>query len=81
MADIWLLDDSLRVSIYYDCVDCDFPDNICISFREVSKPGEKVFKADETNLYLTGDQAQALALALTNAVQQSQGAGVEDPTP
>ncbi|MBE2202627.1 MAG: hypothetical protein IAE79_28710 [Anaerolinea sp.] len=73
MKYIWLLDDSLRVEVYYDCNDCDYSDNICVSFREVAAPNEKIFAADETNIYLTPEQANEFALALIRAAKQSMG--------
>lgn len=71
--DIMVLDDSLRVRIYYECDDCDYPDNICVSILEDCPDDEKVFINDETNLYLTPQQAQSLATALINAANQSMG--------
>lgn len=68
---IWLLDESLRVNVYYDGTDREFPDNICICFKESCPPEEKIFKADETNIYLTPEQANLLALALNGAVARS----------
>lgn len=71
--DIMLLDNSLRVRIYYDCDDCDYNDNICVSILEECPDEEKVFIGDETNLYLTPEQAQSLAMALIKAANQSMG--------
>ena len=79
MNDIWLLDESLRVRIFYDCNDCNYEDNVCISLYESCPPDEKVFKADETNLFLTPEQANQLALALIHAARQSMG--LEATTP
>lgn len=82
---LWLLNDSLRVDVYYDCDDCSFSDNICISFREVAAPDEKIFKAGETNIYLTPEQANQFALALITAAKESMGveaavAPMDDPS-
>ncbi|HEX6383922.1 MAG TPA: hypothetical protein VF177_04555 [Anaerolineae bacterium] len=68
---IRLLDESLRVNVYYDGTDREFEDNICICFRESCPQDEKIFKADETNIYLTPEQANLLALALNSAVARS----------
>jgi hypothetical protein len=45
-----LLDDSLRVNVYYEESDSDFEDNICICILEDCPEDEKIFKADEVNL-------------------------------
>lgn len=68
---IWLLDESLRVNVYYDGSDREYSDNICISFFESCPSEEKLFKADETNIYLTPEQATLLALSLNSAVARN----------
>jgi len=68
---ILLLDESLRVQIFYEGQDAEFKDNICISFQEDCPEEEKIFKVDETNIYLTPEQAQELADALNTAAAQS----------
>ncbi len=73
MSEILLLDDSLRVNVYYECDDCDYEDDICVSIIENCPDDEKIFIADETNLYLTPEQAKSLAMALINAVNESMG--------
>jgi hypothetical protein len=75
MKDILILDDSLSIRIFYDRNDCDYEDNICVSIREDCPEEEKLFKADETNIFLTPDQARALAMALIDAVNGSLGLG------
>jgi len=69
--DIWILDDTVRVSIYYDREDCKFEDNICISFFESCPEDEKIFRADETNIFLTPEQARNLCMALQKATGSS----------
>ena len=68
---IWLLDNSLKVSIYYDECDCEYDDNICVSIIEDCPEEEKVFRHDETNLYLTPEQALHLIQALKAATAES----------
>ncbi len=75
MDEIQLLDESLRVRVYYECDDCSYDDNICISITEECPDDEKIFIADETNIYLTPEQAKSLAMALINAVNESMGMG------
>jgi hypothetical protein len=65
-----LLDDSLSVEVYYDQVDCEYEDNICISILEDCPDEEKVFRAGQTNLYLTRDQARRLGRALLDAAEE-----------
>lgn len=68
---LYLLDNSLKVSVYFDAVDSAFDDNICISFVEDCPEEEKIFLAGETNIYLTPEQACSLAAVLTKAVKDS----------
>lgn len=69
-----LLDESLRVQVFFDEPDCDYKDNICISFLEVCPEDEKVFIHDETNIFLTPDQAEKFASVLLEAAKQSREA-------
>jgi hypothetical protein len=62
----------LKVEIFFEECDREFEDNICLQFVEECPCDEKVFIADETNLYLTTEQATQLATALTYAVAASQ---------
>lgn len=74
MHPILLLDDSLQVEIQYECADSDLEDNICVRITESCPDEEKVFRHDESNLFLTNDQASALANALLKAVEISTAA-------
>jgi hypothetical protein len=65
--DFWILDDTVRVRVYYEKEDCRFEDNICISFFESCPEDEKIFRADETNIFLTPEQARKLCMALQKA--------------
>jgi hypothetical protein len=68
---IYLLDNSLSVEIYYDQFDCEFEDNICVSMIEDCPEEEKIFRVEETNIYLTPTQARDLAVALLQAAAAS----------
>lgn len=68
---IYLLDDSLKVDICFEENDSDYDDNICVSIREECPDEERIFRYDETNIYLTPAQAAALAEALTSAATAS----------
>lgn len=64
-----LLDGGLKLTIFYDDVDRDFDDDICIRIVEDCPDDERVLKFEETNLYITPDQACLLVLALQRAVE------------
>jgi hypothetical protein len=68
---IYLLDESLKVEIHYDHEDCGFDDNICVRISEDCPTDEKLLVADETNMFITIQQAIALSKALETAVLQS----------
>ena len=68
MKPINLLDDSLQVEVFYEPDDRGYEDNICLKFVESCKEEEKVFIHDETHLFLTREQVQELADALTKAI-------------
>lgn len=68
---ISILDDSLKVEVYFDRLDCEFDDNICMCMIEDCPHEEKVLKADETNIYLTAEQALKLGNALIEAATES----------
>jgi len=71
---IALLDDTLEVSVFFDAKDCDLVDNICMVITETCPEEEKIFRHDESHLYLTREQALALAQALLSAVEKSESA-------
>ncbi len=66
---IALLDDSLIVDVFFEESDRDFEDDICIRFKEDCPDEEKLFRVDETNVYITPDQAGLLILALQRAME------------
>jgi hypothetical protein len=68
---IYLLDNSLKVEIYYDEMDESYGDNICISMTEECPDEEKLFRADQTNIYLTPEEACQLAKMLQTAAAHS----------
>lgn len=65
---ISLLDGGLKINIYYDKSDREFDDDICIQIIEECPEEERVLKFEETNLYITPDQACLLILALRRAM-------------
>lgn len=66
-----LLENTLKINIYYDEKDCAYDDNICVSIFEDCPEEEKLFRANETNMYLTPEQAIQLIQALTAATSES----------
>ncbi len=70
---IYLVDNSLRVQVYYDETDQTYSDNICISIDEECPCEEKVLINDQTNLYITPEQAEQLGNALLMAARNSRG--------
>lgn len=68
---IYLLDNSLKIEIDYEASDSEYDDNIRVQIIEECLDEEKIFRHDETNLYLTPEQANALARLLDNAAQAS----------
>lgn len=71
MKPILLLDESLKVEIFYACEDADLADNICLKITEDCVDEVKIFRHDENHLYLTAAQARSLAEALLAAVEKS----------
>ena len=76
MQSILLLDESLQVEVFFSNEDCDFEDNICLKVVESCPEEVKLFKYQESNLFLTRQQASDLAKALLAAVQCSEDSGV-----
>jgi hypothetical protein len=68
---IYLLDDTLKVEVYIDESDSQFDDDICLSILESCPEEERLFRADETNIFLTPQQARRLGQALIKAAEES----------
>lgn len=66
---VFLLDNSLKVEVYCDEMDSEFEDNICVSFVETCPDDEKIFRAGETNIYLTSKQAEQFGNLLVRAAK------------
>ena len=65
---ISLLQNSLKVDVYFEQSDSEFDDDICVSFMEKCPDDEKVFRYNETNIFMTPEEACALILELKRAV-------------
>ncbi len=68
---LMLVDDSLQLSVEYDADQQDYEDTVCLTFVEHCPKAECIFKADETRIFLTPDQAEQLALALQQVATES----------
>ena len=71
MRPIHLLDDSLSVEIYHEGCDKQYRDNICVRMIESCPAEERVLRFEETNLFMTAAQAEALIQALQAALKQA----------
>ena len=65
---ITLLQDSLKVDVYFEQSDSDFDDDICLSFMEKCPDEEKLFRFDETNIFMTAQEACQLITELKRAI-------------
>ena len=66
-----LLNGSLVIDIFYEPKDKDYEDNICVCLKEYGPDEEKILYANETNVYLTAEQARDLADLLQKAADTS----------
>ncbi len=69
MSAITLLDGSLKLHVFYEASDRAYEDDICLCFMEDSREQERLFRADEVNIYLTPEQAALIILELGRAVE------------
>jgi hypothetical protein len=61
------------LNIYYDPSDQEFEDDICLCFVEDCPEDEKLFKADETSMYVTPEQVALMILELNRALEATRG--------
>lgn len=66
-----LLNGSLVVDIFFEPRDKEYEDNICVCLKECGPDEEKILYANETNIYLTAEQARDLAGQLREAADKS----------
>jgi hypothetical protein len=72
-----LLDGGLKIEIFFEESDREFDDDICIQIVEDCPEDERVLRFDETNLYVTPDQACLLVLALQRAMDEYRASNQE----
>jgi len=71
---IELLNGSLKIDIFFDKNDKEYDDNICMCLKEYGPEDEKILYADETDLFITIEEARKLAeLLIAAADLSSQG--------
>jgi hypothetical protein len=66
-----ILNGSLVIEIFYDQRDREYDDNVCVCLKEFGPEDEKILYANETNIFLTPEQARELADMLRKAANQS----------
>lgn len=66
-----LLNGSLLVQIRYEKTDSAFDDNVCVCFEEPCHDDEKLFRAEQTHLFLTPEEARQIAYALLSTAEES----------
>lgn len=69
MSAITLLDNSLKLTIYFDDDDSEFDDNICLHFQEDCPEAERLFRIEDTSFYITAEQAALIVLELGRALE------------
>ena len=72
MKTVRLLDDTLEVEVGFSCEDADLEDNICVVINETCPEDEKIFKHEESHIFLTRNQARDLMDALRAAIKASE---------
>ena len=66
-----LLDGELKVAVEFDDSEEGYQDNVKIVFAENSAPEFALFKADETSIGLTSEEARKLAQWLITAADKN----------
>jgi hypothetical protein len=68
---IELLGGCLVVDLFFEENDSEFDDNVCLRFTEPCSTDEWLFKAGETNIFLTAVEARHVAQALLKIAEES----------
>jgi len=75
---IFLLDGTIEIEIFFECDDHDLEDNICVKIFERCAPSERLFRAGETNIFLTPEQARELGLALMEVADSAKTTDMDE---
>ena len=70
---IYILDESVKIEVYFEENDHEFEDNVCISFHENCPEEERIYRANLSHIYISVKQARQFAHALILAAQESEG--------
>ena len=68
---IELLGGCLVMDIFFEENDSEFDDNVCLRFIEPCSTEEWLFKAGETNIFLTAVEARQVAQTLLKIAEES----------
>ncbi len=68
---IEVLNGSMAIEIFFDKHDREYEDNICVCIKEIGPEDEKIMYANETNLFITAEEARQLAKLLLTAADHS----------
>ena len=68
---IELLNGSLKIDVFFEKNDKEYDDNICVCLKEYGPEDEKILYADETDLFVTAEEARKLAEMLIEAAERS----------
>lgn len=66
-----LINGALMVKVNFETSDSEYDDNVCLCFEEPCHEDEKIFRAEQTNIFLTPKEARNLAQALLKAANHS----------
>lgn len=69
--EIKLIGGELLVNINFEKSDSDYDDNICLCFHEPCPEETKLFRAKETNIFITPEEARTLATILMEVAEAS----------
>lgn len=72
-----LMNGCMKIDVRFEHSDSEYDDNVCLHFTEPCHDDERVFRAAETNLYLTAGEARKLANALLSVAEDSDYASTD----
>ncbi len=68
---ITLLNGCMQLDVFYETEDQPFSDNICVRIRETCPEEERLMRAEESNIFITPQDACSVANALLKAARRS----------
>ncbi len=79
--DLRLIGGELLINIFFEKSDREYDDNVCINFQEPCNEDTKLFRAKETNLFITPKEARQLAGLLLKAAEASDLSSYDSSSP